>query len=312
MIGKLPDKKSGRGTEYMSSVISETIWPELTNLHKYNIVLLPGADDEDFLLAKKMPTIIWMHVPAYRTPDHVSRFFEDYAVLENTVAYVVQSNFHKKNISEEYDIPLSKIYVINNTFEPIPYVPKSTKNVELVYISQPSRGLDILLSAFANVKDESLKLTVTGCACEECKAEVPEMNFADSRVSFPGFVPRDEYIRNLQKASIYIYPCRFEETAGIGIMEALSAGIKVVTTTLGALPETTLGHAKLIKHMPVFVENQDALKEKFVKIFTKEIKKAVKEVRKGKFKPEKQISDVLDAFSLKRVQDQWRDFNSQM
>ena len=138
------------------------------------------------------------------------------------------------------------------------------------------------------------------------------MNFADSRVSFPGFVPRDEYIRNLQKASIYIYPCRFEETAGIGIMEALSAGIKVVTTTLGALPETTLGHAKLIKHMPVFVENQDALKEKFVKIFTKEIKKAVKEVRKGKFKPEKQISDVLDAFSLTRVQDQWRDFNSQM
>ena len=312
MIGKLPEKKDGRGTEYMSSVISESIWPELTNLHKYNIVLLPGAEEEDFLLAKKMPTIIWMHVPAYKTPEYVSRFFEDYAVLENTVAYVVQSSFHKKNISEEYGIPLSKIHVINNTFEPIPYVQKSKKNIELIYISQPSRGLDILLSAFKNVKDDSLKLTVHACLCEQCKAEVPEMTFADSRVSFPGFVSRDQYIKNLQAASIYVYPCRFEETAGIGIMEALSAGIKVVTTTLGALPETTLGHAKLIKHMPVFKESQDALKEKFIKIFTKEIKKAVNEVRKGKFKPEKQISDVLNAFSLEKVQNQWRDFNSQM
>jgi glycosyltransferase involved in cell wall biosynthesis len=312
MIGKLPDKQDGRGTEYMSSVISESIWPELTNLHKYNIVLLPGAGDEDFFLAKKMPTIIWMHVPAYKTPEYVSRFFEDYSVLENTAAYVVQSNFHKKNISEEYGIPLSKIYVINNTFEPIPYVEKSTKNIELIYISQPSRGLDILLSAFKNVKDDSLRLTVHACLCEQCKAEVPEMNFVDSRVSFPGFVSRDQYIKNLQKANVYVYPCRFEETAGIGIMEAMSAGIRIITTTLGALPETTLGHAKLIKHMPVFKENQDAQKEKFIKIFTKEIKKAVKEAKKGKFNPHSQIKDVLEAFNLEKVQSQWRDFNSKM
>lgn len=296
----------------MSSVISDTIWPELTNLHKYNIVLLPGSNDEDFLLAQKVPTIIWVHVPAYKMPEYISRFFEDYAVLENTKAYVVQSEFHKKNISEEFAIPLSKIHVINNTFKPIPYVPKPKDTTELIYISQASRGLDILLQAFEKVNDKSLRLTVHTCMCDECMNEVPEIKTADSRVSFPGFVSREQYIKNLQKASIYVYPCRFEETAGIGIMEAMSAGIKIVTTTLGALPETTLGHAKLIKHMPVYKEDQDAQKQKFVKIFTKEIKRAVKQIKSNKFNPEKQVNHVKEAFSLEKVQNQWRDFNSQM
>jgi glycosyltransferase involved in cell wall biosynthesis len=312
LIGRLPNKEDGRGTEYMSSVISKTIWPELTNLHKYNIVLLPGGGDEDFYLAQKNPTIIWIHVPAYQMPEFVSRFFEDYAVLENTMAYVVQSNFHKKNISEEFGIPLSKIHVINNTFEPIPYVEKAIDTVDLIYTSQASRGLDILLKAFSNVEDNSARLTVHCCRCEECELEVSEMKIADSRVVFAGFTSREEYVKNLQKANIYVYPCRFEETAGIGIMEALSAGVKVVTTTLGALPETTLGHAKLIKHMPVFKEHQDAKKDKFVKIFTKEIKKAIRQARQGKFDPKKQVSDVIEAFSLNKVQSQWRDFNDQM
>ncbi len=296
----------------MSSVVNKTIWTELKNLHKYNIVLLPGAGDDDFYLAQKTPTIIWIHVPAYEMPEFISRFFEDYAVLENTVAYVVQSNFHKKNISEEFDIPLSKIYVINNTFEPIPYIEKTTDIVDLIYTSQASRGLDILLKAFKDVDDDSVRLTIHCCKCRDCELEVSEMKMVDSRVTFAGFTSREEYVKNLQKANIYAYPCRFEETAGIGIMEALSAGVKVITTTLGALPETTLGHAKLIKHMPVFKEDQDAQKDKFVKIFTKEIKKAIKEVKRGKFKPDRQILDVRQAFSLEHVQNQWRDFNDQM
>jgi glycosyltransferase involved in cell wall biosynthesis len=312
LIGRLPNKEDGRGTEYMSSVISKTIWPELTNLHKYNVVLLPGAGDEDFFLAQKTPTIIWIHVPAYQMPEFISRFFEDYAVLENTVAYVVQSNFHKKNISEEFGIPLSKIHVINNTFTPIPYIEKNTDTINLIYTSQASRGLDILLKAFSGVKDKTAKLTVHSCDCEECKIEFSEMSMEDSRVFFAGFTSREQYVKNLQKANIYVYPCRFEETAGIGIMEALSAGIKVVTTTLGALPETTLGHAKLIKHMPVSKEEQDAQKNRFVKIFKKEIKKAIKQVKRGRFKPKKQILDVTSTFSLENVQNQWRDFNSKM
>ena len=64
--------------------------------------------------------------------------------------------------------------------------------------------------------------------------------------------------------------------------------------------------------MPVYKEDQDAQKQKFIKIFTKEIKKAVRQVKRGKFNPEKQVAHVKEAFSLSKVQDQWRDFNSQM
>jgi glycosyltransferase involved in cell wall biosynthesis len=95
-------------------------------------------------------------------------------------------------------------------------------------------------------------------------------------------------------------------------MEALSAGVKVVSTDLGALPETTLGYAKLIPGFPVDPKEQDLVKNKYVKIFAKEIKKAIKEIRKGKFNPEPQIDAINKAFSWEETEKQWIAFNDQM
>jgi glycosyltransferase involved in cell wall biosynthesis len=309
MIGKLPVLE-GRGTEYMSSNVSKRFFDKLTNLHKYNWVVLPGATDQDEELTKTNDTIVWLHVPHIYTGYAVSKYFTNKELTQNVKAYIVQSAFHKDDVVKNYKIDPSKVFILNNGFDPINYVKKPKKHVSLIYTAQLTRGLDILMKAFSQNKDPNISLTVHGCSCRDClqNTEIPQ----DDRIRFVGFTKKSEYRQNLQRANLLIYPCRFQETAGIGIMEAMSAGVKIVSTDLGALPETTLGFAKLIPGMPIELEKQAKLNKKYIRIFKNEIKKAVKEIRQDRFDPQKQIEAVKKAFGWDTVEKQWLAFNSLM
>jgi glycosyltransferase involved in cell wall biosynthesis len=307
MIGELP-VKDGRGTEYMSSKISTEIFNELKNLHKYNWVLLPGASEEDFELSKTNKTIIWLHVPSLDAPSFISQYFTNKDILENTVAYIAQSNFHKKDVVDNFKLDPNKVFVLNNTFEPIEYLEKPKKHVNFIYVSQVSRGLDILSKAFSKINDPDISLTVHGCTCEDCTEgmEIAE----DPRIRLAGYTSKKQYEKNLQRANVLAYPSRFEETAGIAIMEAMSAGVKVITFDLGALPETTLGFATIIPGFPKEFKLQEKAKEKYTKKIYKEMKKSIKEARSGSFNPRDQIESVKKAYGWETVKQQWIDLNS--
>jgi glycosyltransferase involved in cell wall biosynthesis len=68
-------------------------------------------------------------------------------------------------------------------------------------------------------------------------------------VVYRGSVSNEELRKELHTFDILAYPNTFEETSCISVIEALSAGLRVVTSNLGALPETTEGWARMYPYL---------------------------------------------------------------
>ena len=89
-------------------------------------------------------------------------------------------------------------------------------------------------------------------------------------VVYRGSVSNEELRKELHTFDILAYPNTFEETSCIAAIEALSAGLRVVTSNLGALPETTEGWARMYSYLASkdlhAVKFADILDEEIIKI----------------------------------------------
>jgi glycosyltransferase involved in cell wall biosynthesis len=126
----------------------------------------------------------------------------------------------------------------------------------LAYTSTPFRGLDLLLAGwplltrpatlevFSSMKvygggdlDEPFRGLYRACA------ETPG-------VQHRGSLPQPELAPALRGAHVLAYPNTFPETSCISVMEAMAAGMLVVTAARAALPETAAGFAELVEPDP--------------------------------------------------------------
>lgn len=124
-----------------------------------------------------------------------------------------------------------------------------SKDITLLYSSRPERGLENLVAPGGIMeqlleKAPHIKLKVCGY-----KHDVPQMEglygFLRQRIDQ---LPNCEHIGALTKydlvqlmceeADVWCYPTEFEEVSCITAMEAMAAGLTIITTNAGALPET--------------------------------------------------------------------------
>lgn len=125
----------------------------------------------------------------------------------------------------------------------------------LAYTSTPFRGLDVLLDSVPRLRAAIPGTTVRvfssldgyqvpadrdpyGALYQRCRDT--------EGVEYVGAVSQGALAEALRGATGLAYPNRFAETSCIAAMEALAAGCLVVSSALGALPETTAGFARLI------------------------------------------------------------------
>ncbi len=125
----------------------------------------------------------------------------------------------------------------------------------LAYTSTPFRGLDILLDVFERLHKRvpASRLQVyssMGIYFAEEKDDPYRELYARCRLmsgaEYVGALAQPKLAEALKPAWILAYPNTFVETSCIAVMEAMACGMHVVTSGLGALPETTSGLGTLL------------------------------------------------------------------
>jgi glycosyltransferase involved in cell wall biosynthesis len=209
---------------------------------------------DESLIDPDKKNILWQHLPADQpfVQGISNKYFQ--RQLDATV-YV--SHWQHEKYRWLHQVPLDNAYVIKNAIEPIEFIPRSKGNkTKIIYASAPYRGLDVMLDAFELLDRDDVELDVysstviygSDYVAHEGDKYDHLFNRARSmkNVNYIGYVPHDELIAALQKANILAYPCIFEETSCLTVIEAAAAGCQIVTTNIGALPETGSEFALLV------------------------------------------------------------------
>lgn len=124
----------------------------------------------------------------------------------------------------------------------------------LAYTSTPFRGLDVLLAAMPLIRDAipGTRLRVFS-SLETYQVPLERDPYAalydqcrgTEGVEYQGGVSQPALAAALREATALAYPNRYAETSCISVMEAMAAGCLIVSSQLGALPETAAGFARL-------------------------------------------------------------------
>ncbi|MEZ4388704.1 MAG: glycosyltransferase [Candidatus Krumholzibacteriia bacterium] len=179
-----------------------------------------------------------------------------YAALETLAArwchrLVTVSRFHRDWAIRLGIAPAERIIAIPNGIEPAPDLAVEeiaavrrhfgVTGAELLLVSAgrlaPGKGLEDLLMALAPLRDRPWRLVLPGAGpLAAVLAELSgRLGLAD-RVVLPGF--RDDVRRLLAAADLAVLPT-YREGLSIALLEALAAGLPVVTTTIGSNLEVT-------------------------------------------------------------------------
>lgn len=213
------------------------------------------------IVPSRCPLILWTGY----APDQPSLFgLRRPEVRAGWEAVVCVSDWHAAEMQRHYGLDSNRVAVLRNAIGPafanlFPDAAalaqaKSSAPV-LAYTSTPFRGLDVLLSIFPEVhrRDERVRLRVYSSmkvyGQDESNDQYAKL-YAKCRstlgIEYVGSLAQPLLAESLKSSLILSYPNTFAETSCIAVMEAMAAGMLVVTSGLGALPETTMGMGMLV------------------------------------------------------------------
>jgi glycosyltransferase involved in cell wall biosynthesis len=135
---------------------------------------------------------------------------------------------------------------------------RDAKENRAVYTSMPYRGLRLLVDVINAMQTQTRFDVYSGMytyrAPENNLPALYDLVGRGPRTQYHAPVAQPALAAQLRSAAFLAYSCTFVETYCIAALEAIAAGLKVVSTELGALEETTLGFADLL---PITAEMSD-------------------------------------------------------
>lgn len=200
-------------------------------------------------ISPTLPNILWLHdLPE----DPESRRLADPEYRKQFAKLVFVSNWQQRRYNEVLGVPFHEGVVIRNAIEYVDLVedkPAPSQELRLIYHTTPHRGLellapmmDALLEDFPNANIRLDVFSSFGIYGWEDRDKPYEPLFDRLRahpwITYHGWKPNDVVHEYLKQAHAFVYPSIWQETSCIAAIEAMAYGCRVLTTTLGALPET--------------------------------------------------------------------------
>ena len=196
------------------------------------------------------PNILWLK-NSYDQPN-LAPWFQNKDNHSKYDWYVFNSHWSYEKYRYFFKIPEDKCTVIKNAIDydelqlKTDFTPK--KKVKMCYISTPWRGLEIALAAMDGIKDPDITLDVYsstiiyGKSFEQQNDDKYKPLYEKAKnmpnVNYMGYCDHKTLVSKLKDYDVNCFPSIWEETFCISAMESLAAGQILITTDLGALPET--------------------------------------------------------------------------
>ena len=196
------------------------------------------------------PNILWLK-NSYDQPN-LAPWFQNKDNHSKYDWYVFNSHWSYEKYRYFFKIPEDKCTVIKNAIDydelqlKTDFTPK--KKIKMCYISTPWRGLEIALAAMDGIIDPDITLDVYsstiiyGKSFEQQNDDKYKPLYEKAKnmpnVNYMGYCDHKTLVSKLKDYDVNCFPSIWEETFCISAMESLAAGQILITTDLGALPET--------------------------------------------------------------------------
>ena len=151
---------------------------------------------------------------------------------------VSKQKFVKKGIAED------KIVVIPNMVDPRFIVSSATEPkgiFTILYVGQlyEAKGVDVLLDAVRLLRNSDVQLKIVGHGRKEDQLKELARNLGVSeKVEFLGKIENEDLPEIYRNAHLFVHPGIWEEPFGRSILEAMASGLPVITSDVGAPPES--------------------------------------------------------------------------
>ena len=205
------------------------------------------------------PIVLWCHHATDQRAVAPLANAEERAAYQG---YAMVSQWQAESYIRAFAIPVERTVVLRNAASPyvLNQTPKEPWYISgapptLGYASTPFRGLDILLMGFpllrTRIPEARLRIySSMGIYGHSADQDGYRALYALAKslpgVEYVGPLPQAALAEALMDIDYLAFPSTFAETSCIAVIEAMAAGAHIVSTDLGALPETTAGFATLV------------------------------------------------------------------
>jgi glycosyltransferase involved in cell wall biosynthesis len=153
---------------------------------------------------------------------------------------IAPSRFLRERFAS-FGVPETNLFVIPHGIAPFAEPPAERGAVVRVGCLAPilhGKGIDLLVRAFRGVRNPDVRLEIRGPAPDESYARrVRRLAIRDERISLGPGIEHDEVGGFLAGLDLLVVPSRFQESFSLVAHEAFAAGVPVLASDGGALPE---------------------------------------------------------------------------